>query len=700
MRFHILAVLPICVSALVTFPTSYVVAAGKDESYSTYVAQNQVTEAILSRDGTTFMTFATERGRTVLRGWRISGNDATPVGRIEFKEIRTPTRKAAPYPYSDVNKDFASFKKTFALSPDGNRIARVECMDIDAIPQCQRLSILDWRGKTVKDIKDKKKDGVLLQYTGNVPGAQSCGLEFSPNGERLYFCSEGAQYSSYTDIYSRIHVYDAQLRKLSAIDLGPIDRPAGEFPGRALIERFQISRDNKMLVSGLAYASNNQGAPGYNGARAFDSSRGNQIWRIDLTSGKVEYHYAPTRAADAENYQKTGNYLAQGSEYHAVLVGPHLLRAYTDSILVWEGEVFGESTKPMPEFYGPEYRFTRVSDDGRVLFGERHTSLLWMIVGRGAGPVQVHEEYLPRGESVLALTLAPETYKAVIVTNRDIVTYETPAPEAITTAEKYAKGIELIETGFIETGVKEIKETLSTMPPTWRRSAYAAIYPLLSNVIDGKKDLPLAQMGEILRHAADVFYASRGESDAESMDRALSTWIDFGLLAAQARNPIVVRQVADKIERMIPEWQATRVSKDTNRDAYNSVPLMLRGLATAIEKSPDSAYDYLLTGGGLKDNASVRIATNPRAAWPLYANLTKLAYLTGRNTAELERIKPKTPPSLTPVPYPDVDGKLIPALTIYGPGAVANAAAPSQPGNSVLTGTVPPPAALGAQVLD
>jgi len=702
MRFHILAFLPICVSALVTFLASHAAAAAKDETYSAYAAQNQVTEAILSRDSTTFMTFATERGKTVLRGWRISGSDAALLGRIELKDLRTPTRTATPYPYSGVNKDFASLRKSFALSPSGDRIARLDCGHVGGLfaDTCERLVLMDWRGKTVASIKDTKKDSEI------VPGARPCGIEFSPDGQRLYVCTEGASFGfqgnsiTYHDEFSEINAFDSQLKKIDVIALGPTERPKGSFPGRAQIEGFYVSSNNMMVAYGHAYATKNMTGMSLDSATPFDKSEGSQVWRINLASGKVEYHYAPTRPADAESYKKAGNYLADGGHYHAVLVGPHLLRGF-DDLLLWSGEVFGESRKPMPRGYATHPGRTRVSDDGRVVFGENYGELRWMIVGHGAGPVDIRGEWLPEGESVMTLSLAPGTYKGVIVTNRRVETYEDPATEAITAAEKYAKGIELIETGFFEAGVKETKEAVSAMPPAWTGPASNALHRFTEDVSKSERALPLGQVGEILRHAAGAFYGYRAEGDTtDILDRAITTWMDFGLLAAQARNPIVLRQVADKIEPMIAEWKTKKASTDTNRDTYDSSPLLLRGLATAIEKSPDSAYDYLLAGGGLKGSASYYVTGKPHATWPLYANLTKLAYVTGQKVDYLELRKPKTPPSLTPVPYPDVDGKLIPALTVYSPGAAAGAATTTQPGNSVLTGTVPPPAALGAQVLD
>ncbi len=703
------SLLPIYAAALVTFHAAGAMAAAKDETYSAYAAQNQVTDAILSRDGTTFATFATERGKTMLRGWQITGNDATPVGRIELKDLRTPTRTRAPYPFDGFNKDFASLKKLFALSPSGDRIARLDCGNVGGLfaDSCERLIVMDWRGKTIASLKDTKKDPAI------VPGQRPCGIAFSPDGQRLYVCTETASFGfqgnsiTYHDEFSEIHAFDSQLKKIQRIALGPTSRSPGTFPGRAQIDGFSISSDNTMLASGYAYATTNNTGSGLENETPFDKSGGIQVWRINLATNRIEYHYAPHRPANAELHVKAGNYLSDDRHLSgATAVGSHLLMG-SDTISVWEGQVFGEAVKAKkpPRAYLGSSEFDAVSDDGRVLF-DSDLWPRWWIMGSGAGPVLVQQlekaELQKKDESLLATGLLPGTYKAITITGRRVVAHDAPADALIATANRYAKAVDLIETGFAEAGVKELKDIISTMPPEWAGAATGQLGSLSDEVAAGERELPLSHLGEVLRHAAVTFQMRYNQGAVFSdLNRAINFWRYFGVYAVQARNPIVARQAADKLEPLIAE-HAAKAPADFNRDGFNSVPLMLRGASISIEKSADSAYDYLLANGGLKDVASGTVYAYPGALRPLYANPTKLAYLTERKAEDLEARLKRAPPPQAPVPYPDVDGKLIPALTVYAPGAMTGPgpSASSQPAPIGSAGTPPPAAAPGGQVLD
>ncbi|MCC6915556.1 MAG: hypothetical protein IT566_17800 [Rhodospirillaceae bacterium] len=705
MRRHISSLLPVCAAAFVTFCGTGVLAAAKDETYSAYAVQNQVTDAILSRDGTTFMTFATERGKPVLRGWRIAGSDATQIGRIELKDLRTPTRSTTPYPFDGINKDFASFKKSFALSPTGDRIARLDCGHVGGLfaDECSRLILMDWRGKAVASIKDTKKE------TDIVPGARPCGIEFSPDGQRLYLCTEGASFGfsgnqiTYHDEYSRIHAFDAQLKQVQVITLGPTERASGTFPGRAQIEGFSISSDNTMLAYGYAYSTTNATGMSLENATQFDKSNGTQVWRVNLNTGATEYHYSSHRPADAETYAKDGNYLDRVGGRYAALVGKHLLTGY-DHGLDWEGEVFGEAkrAKSVPTAYVSRPASSKVSDDGRILFGHvaNVVSPRWWIVGPGAGPVFVRdgdENEPAKDERVLATTLMPGSYASLTVTNRKLVVHDAPAEDLITTASKYAEAVDQLEAGFTEAGVKGIKGAVSAMPPGWAPAASRQLHSFSSHVMRGERNLSVGHMGELLRHSALTFHARYKQDNAlPTLESTISLWNQFGLHAAMAGNPIVVRQAADKLKPLIDEWQ-TRKAGEKDRDAYNVYPLLLDGLAVAIEKSPDGAYDHLLAGGKLNEVASTYIRAYAHAFRPLYSNLTKLAYLTNSKIEDLESRKPKSPQP-PPAPYPDADGKLIPALTVFQPGATTAIASQPEPDSSA--GAAPPPTAPGGQVLD
>ncbi|MCC6914300.1 MAG: hypothetical protein IT566_11405 [Rhodospirillaceae bacterium] len=704
------SLLPICAAALVTFHAAGAMAAAKDETYSAYAAQNQVTDAILSRDGTTFATFATERGKTMLRGWRITGNDATPVGRIELKDLRTPTRTRAQYPYNEINKDFASLKKSFALSPSGDRIARLDCGHAEGgFDACERLIVMDWRGKALASLKDTKKDLAI------VPGTRPCGIAFSPDGQRLYVCTENALVGfganntiTYHDEFSRIYAFDGQLKRIQEIALGPTSRSPGAFPGRAQIDGFSISSDNTMLASGYAYATTNKTGSGLENETPFDKSGGIQVWRINLATNRIEYHYAPHRPANAKHHADTGNYLSEGMHLsRATAVGSHLLMGGDGLSPEWEGQVFGEAVKAKkpPRAYVGQSQFNAVSDDGRILFSY-DIRPAWRIVGPGAGPVLVEQrEYagrLEKDETLFATGFLPGAYNTIAITKRRVIAHDAPADALTATANRYAKAVDLIETGFAEAGVKELKDIISTMPPEWADAARAQLGFLSRGVAAGERELPISHLGEVLRHAAVTFQMRYNQGAAFSdLQRAIDLWMNFGIYAAQAGNPIVARQAADKLEPLIPEF-AAKAPADSNRDTFNSVPFMLRGAAIAIEKSSDSAYDYLLANGGLKDVASVIVYMHPAAFRPLYANLTKLAYLTESKVDELEASLKRTPPPKAPVPYPDVDGKLIPALTVYAPGAMTGPG-PSASSHAVpieSSGTPPPAAAPGGQVLD
>lgn len=698
MRRHISSLMPVCAAAFVTFCGTGVLAAAKDETYSAYAAQYQVTDAILSRDGTTFMTFATERGKPFLRGWRIAGSDATQIGRIEIKDLRTPTRSATPYPFDGINKDFASFKKSFALSPTGDRIARLDCGHVGGLfaDECSRLILMDWRGKTVASIKDTKKE------TNIVPGARPCGIEFSPDGQRLYVCTEGASFGfsgnqiTYHDEYSDIHAFDAQLKQAQVITLGPTQRASGTFPGRAQIEGFSISSDNTMLAYGYAYSTTNATGMSLENATQFDKSNGTQVWRVNLNTGATEYHYSSHRPADAETYAKDGNYLDRVGGRYAALVGKHLLTGYYEG-LDWEGQVFGEAkrAKGVPRAYLSRPASSKVSDDGRILFGYRGVSPSWWIVGSSAGPVFVRQDKeggLKTDEPVLTTSLMPGSYASLTVTNRRLIAHDAPGDDLIATATKYAEAVDQLEAGFTEAGVKGIKDTVSAMPSGWVHAASNQLHDFSNNVMRSERNLPPAYMGELLRHSALTFYARYKQDNAlPTLGSTISLWHQFGLHAAMAGNPIVVRQAADKLKPLIAEMQ-TRKAGEKDQDRYNHYPLLLESLAVAIEKSPDSAYDHLLAGGKLSKGASTTIGAWSHAYRPLYSNLTKLAYLTDENIEDLERDKPKTPQP-PPAPYPDADGKLIPALTVFQPGATTAAASQPEPDSSAG-------AAPGGQVLD
>jgi hypothetical protein len=706
------SLLPVCAVAFVTFHVAGAMAAGRDETYSAYAAQNEVTDAILSRDGTIFATFATERGKTMLRGWRIAGSDATPVGQIELKDLRTPTRTRTPYPFDGINTDFTSLKKSFALSPSGDRIARLDCGHVEGLfaDRCERLIVMDWRGKTIASLKDTKKDPAI------VPGERPCGIEFSPDGQRLYVCTEGASFGfqgnsiTYHDEFSEINAFDSQLKKIQRIALGPTSRPPGAFPGRAQIDGFSISSDNTMLASGYAYATTNKTGSGLENETPFDKSGGIQVWRINLATNRIEYHYAPHRPGNAKHHADTGNYLSVETIVPlATMVGSNLLMGSDGLSPTWDGEVFGEAVKakkPPQAYIGiTQPRLNSVSDDGRILFGYDSWPR-WWIVGPGAGPVLVQQgndtELLEKGESLLATRFLPGAYNTIAITKRRVIAHDAPADALVAAANRYAKAVDLIETGFAEAGVKELKDVISTMPPEWAKMAREQLWSLSREIAAGERELPLSHLGEVLRHTAVTFQMRYNQAaTVDDLGIAVNTWMNFGIYAAQARNPIVVRQVADKLEPLIAEW-AAKAPTDSNRDTFNSVPFMLRGAAIAIEKSSDSAYDYLLANGGLKNVTKFTVYNHPGALRPLYANLTKLAYLTEWKAEELEANLKRTPPPQAPVPYPDVDGKLIPALTVYAPGAMPGPgpSASSQPAPIGSVGTPPPAAVPGGQVLD
>lgn len=179
----------------------------------------------------------------------------------------------------------------------------------------------------------------------------------------------------------------------------------------------------------------------------------------------------------------------------------------------------------------------------------------------------------------------------------------------------------------------------------------------------------------------------------------------FGLLAIQAGHPAIARQALAELRR----YAGTHM-RETQLlgPAGKFYPNLLEGLIVAKEQGATKGYDAILAAGGL--GVDVSDVTANSAVWfkgavaPLYADRAKLAYLTGKNEADLPQIEAAwmNPP---PQPYPDMTGNII---TPAGFAPVQSVAAPATPAPSIPVpnppaSTAPAPSAdsgAGGTVLD
>lgn len=177
----------------------------------------------------------------------------------------------------------------------------------------------------------------------------------------------------------------------------------------------------------------------------------------------------------------------------------------------------------------------------------------------------------------------------------------------------------------------------------------------------------------------------------------LPNWLfEYGMMAAQAGHPGIVRQTAAKLRTFLAE---TRPS--WNWEKAERLPIALDALALAWEGKVDEALDLLASDRSAQRHVAIRngifASTSDQAWFPLYQKPKALAYVLGDKTeAQIKKGAPRKKPK--PVPFFDLEGNLVQPIAALAPPPLAPTAVPAAPA-APATG-VPAPSRPGAMVLD
>lgn len=191
---------------------------------------------------------------------------------------------------------------------------------------------------------------------------------------------------------------------------------------------------------------------------------------------------------------------------------------------------------------------------------------------------------------------------------------------------------------------------------------------------------PNTSVKVIFERGGEVFYtmAVTGTGYQDSQGGVVYfNLFEYGILAYHAGHPAIASKAARRLQTLVDE---------AHIDARLGKPFIaiLEALVMAPSRGVDAALGHILDAGGLvlekSDGSSFNLPANyvdwyAPALWPLYQDRRKLAFLIGKNEAEIAKPRLQAPPLQ---PFPDLAGNIIqPAGAAAAPKLIAPPPAPT-----------------------